>query len=230
MDSTPELDEKILAWAKGQPKYARFMKNMVLLREMFLKHHISKSVEDIIVGGNADLELMIVKDYDRKAVTLCSGCMRKVCTCGKEDGKEFQGYAYLGTDVTYQGSNTEKANITVSISPFNKKVMPLEVDKIYRIEGFVKDNSYNGKRRIEFLPNKVTEVEDVYSEPTPSNVAEAKKEIDAAMNMFGGKIAPEAWSAVTGKYDAETITKVCTAYITEDADGNKVVVQSEDKF
>lgn len=223
MDSNPELDEKIKEWAKTDPMCSQYMSNMVLLRRMYVKHHMAERVKDVIVDGGARLTLAITKENRRRPTKLCSECKAKKCkeSCGAEDYIDMQGRSYVGTDVFYQGDDVSEANIFINVPPFHQdRFEHLESDAIYVIEGLIRANDFNGKRYVELAPEKIerldsqgSESQDSESQPSEpvdaSKVDRAAKSASELINLSkDGAVGINPWNAVMGSYGQEVLAQV----------------------
>ena len=205
-----ELDEKIKEWAASNPKYSRFLKvgNMPLLRQCYKKDHRAEKVSECVEGGKALLALLITDEEARQPLQLCNQCGRKRCSetegCGEMDFVERQPRSYQASDLRYKGMVDAEGNIKVNYAPFDDKMTPLEVGKMYLIDGVI--SSYKGI--FDIRPKKVDDITDSFEKYIDSNeeptteALDEKKEINfdeawdvvmAVLDMGNGSFDPKQW-------------------------------------
>lgn len=236
MESSPELDDKIKEWAKTDPVCKNFLDNMPLLRARYMKVHVARTVKDCVVGSNAELTMMILKENQRKPIPMCSKCGKKICSdeCGAEDYVDRQPRSYMGVDINYKGKDNDDAQMGVSIAPFkDDKVKPLEVDNIYLVKGVISSFESRGNKYVNIEVDEAepytgekpnvesddTKQETVSDERSDENGAKAVEFAEGLLKLFDGKIPSAKWESGMASYGVVGIKHAMRTLKIKESDG-----------
>lgn len=212
MSSDLELEEKMKTWADNQPKWKKYRDNIPLLRHIYAKHNIAGTVKDCMVEGRAKFKVLILKNFNRKAITLCSKCFKKSCdtdSCGAEDYEDFQPHSYQAIDM-------KGDMIVVEITPFDTELKPLKDDTEYVLEGSI--NEYKDKKTLRI--ETIQECEEITS---------IKEQDDKAIELAGqimqlgnGKIGRDKFYNMMSQF-SDTQIQDAMAHLKLKEEGEEIV-------
>lgn len=218
VEINPELEQKMRAWAESEPKMKRFLKNLPLIRKMYMRHHVSKTIPDCMEGCRVELTVMTISTNKRKATTMCKDCSKTTCSCGTENYKDRRARSWNVADVNYTGMDDDEAVIQVTYPPFedDEALYPsLEEGKCYKIAGMY--DTFKGKASIRPTDVEEVDVEDVGEEPTAA-LEDAIKAAKSMLKLGNGKVKSAKWKVVMGDYK-EHLPEVVKALDIVEIDG-----------
>ena len=197
-----DQDSKILDWARENPKFRKYENNIDLLRQLYAKHHTPKTVVEVIEGQNAELTLLIVKEFKRRnPIMLCSGCGKKSCDvdkCGKEDYKEKQSYNFMAGDRTGQ--------IMVSVPPWFEGDGELVAEEEYKVTGSIK--MFQDKPQINIES----------AELIAEDLSGAIQAAEEAMDLYKGEVKQERFMQMMKGYEGQIEQVMKKLNLVEDGD------------
>lgn len=192
-NSELENEQKIKDWARGNPKYRRFMGNPKMLRRLYAKHNKPNKVSDCMPEQEAKLTLFITKLLGKNTVKLCSECGRKpgdkeTTECGVSDFVEKEAFSYIAGDETDE--------IIVTVPPWFEYDSELELEETYVIEGLIRE--YEGNLQIQ-PTEKMLQV----SEETE----DLKTLIKDTVEAHKYKVPEKVFDKVVEAYDSDEVGK-----------------------
>ncbi len=109
---------------------------------------IAKTIDDCKIGGYAELELFIVKLYQKKTTRICSACDSSECQpyCGKKRYVDKMMYFYEAAD-----GNGKLINVR-NVPWSNVNLGNIREANLYRISGKI-EKPFNGK--LDLIVNKI---------------------------------------------------------------------------
>ena len=223
-DIDPEMEEKIKDWAKKDKIAKRYLSNFPLIQGLYVNTNVAKRVKDCLPNCKAELDLLILDEYEPRIVKLCSGCGRKVCKdeCGKNDYEDSEARAYMGADIHYEGDVPEDARMKIEISPWNKscKEVSPAISDVYRVTGFIRSREVGEKTYVGIDPRKMELIEDDGSEPEQSDTepeqddesddGKIRDTIKHLIKSFNGSIGAKRWDAMLGDFSPSRVSDIAT--------------------
>lgn len=139
MEETNDQIKKMTQWVRE--RYGGgYAENLDLVKQIYAKNNIAKTISDCAEGGKAELELLIAKAYKPYTVKVCSKCWCKICKeqCREEDYIDRTVYSFLAGD-------DKKGLITIRTPPwFEGDGSQIKEDTIHKVIGKV-GREYHGR-------------------------------------------------------------------------------------